>query len=164
MMTKILMAAIIMISMIVPTRAETVSLYASVDDSSSTINLLTDIMRNDPSYDPYNQFVALRSGDHEYRIYFGADLTKQSVCYTYTTSYMQNPASLIRSTVDSGLTVNKNGYLCVGNIAGSSASALADEYKTHTVLAVLAILFVILWIFHMFRRQRSSGDRYYRVR
>lgn len=163
-MTKLVLAFIIMISMIVTARAETVSLYASVDDSNATINLLTDIMRNDPSYDPYNQFIAFRSGDHEYRIYFGADLTKNSVCYVYTTSYMQNPASLIRSTINSGLTINKNGYMCVGNIAGSTASALADEYKTHTVLVVLAILFVILWIYHIFRRKRSSGDRYYKVR
>lgn len=163
-MTKILLAAIIMVSMVVPARAENVSLYASVDDSNSIVNLLTDIMRNDAAYDPYNQFVALRSSDHEYRIYFGKNISESSVCYTYTTAYMQQPASLVRSEISDGLVVQKNGYICVGNLGGTSASSLAETYKHQSVLVVLAILFTIFWIFHIFRRQRSSGDRYYRVR
>ena len=81
MMTKILLAAIIMVSMVVPARAENVSLYASVDDSNSIVNLLTDIMRNDAAYDPYNQFVALRSADHEYRIYFGKNISQSKLLY-----------------------------------------------------------------------------------
>lgn len=71
-----------------PVSAETVQLYASVDDSNSTVNLLGDVMRNDPAYDPYNQYAILRAGERDYRVYFGRDISKSSICYTYTLRLM----------------------------------------------------------------------------
>ena len=80
------MAFALILGFVLPASAETVQLYASVDDSNSTINLLGDVMRNDPAYDPYNQYAILRAGERDYRVYFGKDISKSSICYTYTPS------------------------------------------------------------------------------
>lgn len=163
-MIRLLVVITMSLLFIVPVKADSVSLYASVDDSNNTVNLLGDIMRNDPAYDPYNEYVIVRSGEREYRLYFGEDLSKSSVRYTYIPSYMANPASLSRSNVNTNLDIISNGYTYVGNINGSLASSSVDNYKTNYVLSVCAIILVIFVIFKIFRRERSSGDRYYKVR
>lgn len=163
-MIRFLVIIIASVCLIIPVKADNVSLYGSLDDSNNIANLLGDVMRNDPAYDPYNEYVIVRSGEREYRLYFGEDLSKSSVKYTYIPSYMANPASLSRSNVNNSLDIISNGYTYVGNINGSLASSSVDNYKTNYVLSVCAILIVIFVIFKIFRRERSSGDRYYRVR
>lgn len=150
---------------ILPASAETVQLYASVDDSNSTVNLLGDVMRNDPAYDPYNQYAILRAGERDYRIYFGKDISESSICYVYVPAYLNNQASINRRVVGSGLTITKNGYWFVGNIDGSLASSSIDNYNSNYVLGVVLLVVVLFIIFKMFRRHKSvSSSRYYSVR
>lgn len=148
----------------IPVYAESVNLYASIDDSNSTANLLGDLMRNDSAYDPYNEYVILRAGERDYRCYFGPDLQESSICLTYIAGSMGSPASLSRRVVSSGLSIVQNGYWVVGNIEGSVASSSIETYKTNYVLVIVALAIVIFLLFKFFRRERSSGDRYYRVR
>lgn len=163
-MIKIIVAFMMIVLFMIPSFADNVSLSYSVDDSNNTVNMLGDLMRNDPAYDPYNEFVIMRSGEREYRLYFGRDLEESSIKYVYVPSYMQTPASLIRSISASGLNITANGNTYVGNVPGSLASSTVDNYKTNYVLTICCIVIVVFVVFKLFRRQRSGGDRYYRVR
>lgn len=148
-----------------PVSAESVQLYASVDDSNSTVNLLGDVMRNDPAYDPYNQYAILRAGERDYRVYFGKDISKSSICYTYIPSAYGVQASIVRRVVGSGLSISKQGFWFVGNIEGSLASSSVDNYNSNYILGVVLIIVALFILFKLFRRHKSvSSTRYYSVR
>lgn len=145
--------------------ADTVSLYANIDDSSSQCNILIDAMRSDENYDPYNEYVVLRAGDRDYRVYFGPDVkNKVAVWYKFTPSYQQAPASLQRGITNGSLTINDNGYYYVGNITGALASAQAESYKLGVIITVAAIIIVFVILFKMFRKGSGVKAKYYRVR
>lgn len=164
MMIKIILSIILIFVFSVSAHAETISLYASVDDSSGSVNMLGDLMRNDPEYDPFNEYVICRTGERDYRLYFGKDLDEFSICYIYQTSAYNVPATLSRRSVNDGLNINKNGYWYVGNIDGSLASQSIDTYKTNYVLVVLLIVITLFVIFKVFRRHQKTHNQYYSVR
>lgn len=144
--------------------ADTVSLYANIDDSSSQCNLLIDAMRSDQAYDPYNEYAVVRAGEYDYRIYFGEDLNgSQLVFYRYQPSRQGIPASLTRGTA-SNLNINNNGYYFVGNIPGALASAQAEQYKLGAVITVVGIVILILILFKLFRKSEGRKAKYYSVR
>ena len=144
--------------------ADSVSLYANIDDSSSQCNILIDAMKNDPGYDPYNEFVVLRAGERDYRIYFGKDvLNGFTIYYKLTPAYGQTPASLVRGS-SNGLNITKNGYYYVGNIEGSLASSQAETYKMGFIIMVAAIVIIILILFKIFRKGSGAKVKYYKVR
>lgn len=164
-MIRICLALLLIVGLVVPASAETVQLYASVDDSNSTVNLLGDVMRNDPAYDPYNEYAILRAGERDYRVYFGKDLSESSICYTYIPSQYNVQASIDRRIVSSGLTISKQGFWFVGNIEGSLASSSVDNYNTNYIFGVVLLIVTMFIIFKMFRRHKSvSSTRYYSVR
>lgn len=164
-MIKVFVALCMIFAFVLPASAETVQLYASVDDSNNTVNLLGDVMRNDPAYDPFNQFAILRAGERDYRCYFGKDISKSSICYVYTSSAYNVPASIDRRIVSSGLNISKRGYWFVGNIDGSLASSSIDNYNSNYILGVVLLVLAVFFIFKIFRRHKSvSSSRYYSVR
>lgn len=164
-MIKVFVVLSLIFAFVLPASAETVQLYASVDDSNSTVNLLGDVMRNDPAYDPYNQYAILRAGERDYRVYFGKDISKSSICYIYTPSYYNVQASIDRRIVSSGLNISKQGYWFVGNIDGSLASSSIDNYNSNYILGVVLLVVAVFLIFKIFRRHKSvSSSRFYSVR
>ena len=164
-MIRFFLAFALILGFVLPASAETVQLYASVDDSNSTVNLLGDVMRNDPAYDPYNQYAILRAGERDYRVYFGKDISKSSICYIYTPSAYNVQASLDRRIISSGLNISKQGYWFVGNIDGSLASSSVDNYNSNYILGVVLLVVAVFLIFKIFRRHKSvSSSRYYSVR
>ena len=164
-MIRFILAFALILCFVLPASAETVQLYASVDDSNSTVNLLGDVMRNDPAYDPYNQYAILRAGERDYRVYFGKDISKSSICYIYTPSAYNVQASIDRRIVSSGLNISKQGYWFVGNIDGSLASSSVDNYNSNYILGVVLLVVAVFLLFKIFRRHKSvSSSRYYSVR
>lgn len=144
--------------------ADTVNLYANIDDSSSQCNMLIDVMRSDTNYDPYNQYAVVRAGEYDYRIYFGADLSDSELTfYKYVPSRQGTPASLTRGTANN-LTINKNGYYYVGNVEGALASAQAEQYKLGAVITICAVFIVLLMLFRTFRKSEGRKGKYYSVR
>lgn len=164
-MIRFILAFALILCFVLPASAESVQLYASVDDSNSTVNLLGDVMRNDPAYDPYNQYAILRAGERDYRVYFGKDISKSSICYIYTPAAYNVQASIDRRIVSSGLNISKQGYWFVGNIDGSLASSSVDNYNSNYILGVVLFVVAVFLIFKIFRRHKSvSSSRYYSVR
>ena len=145
--------------------ADSVSLYSNIDDSSSQCNLLIDAMRSDQTYDPYNEYVVVRAGDRDYRIYFGSDLDQSvAIYYRYTPQYQTMPASMTRGSTNGSLTIIDNGYYYVGNIPGSLSSAQAESYKLGAIITVCGIIVVFLILFKVFRKSSGTNAKYYRVR
>lgn len=144
--------------------ADTINLYGSIDDSSSYCNLLIDVMQNDSSYDPFYQYVVLRAGERDYRVYFGEDISSSNlVYYKYVPSYQQVSANITRGTASS-LSINTNGYYYVGNVEGSLRSLQADQYKIYSIIGVAAILIILLILFRIFRKTEGRKAKYYSVR
>lgn len=144
--------------------ADTVTLYANIDDSSNTANMLVDVMRNDAAYDPYNEFAVVRAGEYDYRVYFGKKLSGSDlVYYRYTPSTYGSPASIQRGTARS-LSINKNGYYYVGNTEGALASAAAENYKVGAVVSIAVVVIVFFVIFRTFRKTQGNKVHYYKVR
>ena len=122
-MTKRVICVLLILPLfLLPAAADTVTLYNNIDDSNSTCNLLIDAMRSDRSYDPYYQYAVVRSGEYDYRIYFGPDLAGSDlVYYRYIPGTYGSSASMSRGTASS-LTINRNGYYYVGNVDGALSS------------------------------------------
>lgn len=147
-----------------PVFADTVTLYGNIDDSSNTANILVDVMRNDSSYDPYNEYAVVRAGEYDYRVYFGKKLSGSDlVFYRYTPSTYGSAASIQRGTANS-LTINRNGYYYVGNTEGALASASAENYKVGVVITVAVVVIVFFVIFRTFRKTEGNKVHYYKVR
>lgn len=160
----ILCISCLSIMFVVLVYADNVTLYANIDDSSSQANLLVDFMRNDPNYDPYNEYCILRSGEREYRCYFGKSLNGSDLTLLqYTTSYQLIPAQLNRFTGRS-LNINKNGYYYIGNVEGSSASNQVEQYKMGSILTMAAIAALFLILFRTFRKSEHKRMKFYNVR
>lgn len=150
----------IIIIHIVIVYADTVTCWGSVDDSNSTVDMLIDLMVNDEAYDPLDQYAVIRTGEREYRLYFGRDLAgDQIVRYIYTPAYLQQQAQLTRSRVDN-LTINRAGYLYVGNTPEALSSIKATQYKFYTVGVVTAVLILVLMIMRHLRRRRGTAPDY----
>lgn len=144
--------------------ADSVSLYSNIDDSNTYCNILIDVMRSDIDYDPYNEYVVVRAGEYDYRIYFGENLNgSELVYYRYQPTRQSIPASLTRGTA-SNLNINKNGYYYVGNVPGALASAQAEQYKLGAILTVAAIVILILVLFKLFRKSEGRKTKFYTVR
>lgn len=144
--------------------ADTVNLYANLDDSNTSCNILIDAMYNDPAYDPYNQYAVIRAGEYDYRVYFGKDLSGGDlVYYQYTPAQYQNPASISRGTANS-LTINRHGYYFVGNVDGALSSQQAENYKTGVIISMAAIAIVFLILFGRYRHSEGRKAKYYSVR
>lgn len=145
-------------------QAETINAYASVDDSSNVANLLTDVMRSDSEYDPYNEYAIIRVTDTQYVLVFAPKLSGNRVVkYTYTIQTMGQPATIYR-TITSNVTVNRGSYICVGNLQGFATSALSEQYKTQYVLVVLAVVIVIYLMIRHHKKSEGARVQYYKVR
>lgn len=142
--------------------ADTVVPYGSVDDSNSVVNLLTDVMRSDTQYDPYNEYLIVRTGEREYSLYFGKKLSEGAVRYVYVQQYAQQPSSLTRSVVNS-VSLTSNGYVCVGTSQGQARSSLAEDYKTKSVLIVASVTVLVVVLFGRFRKSEGVKSTFYKV-
>lgn len=132
--------------------AETVSLYANLDDSSSQANLLADLMVNDPDYDPADQYNIVRVGQYDYRCYFGKDLENGDIiCLQYQPSYQQTPSRISRYSVNS-LYIIQNGYYFTGNTPGSARSQIVEEFNFKQIVIIGISAIVILFGFKTFRK------------
>lgn len=161
---SVIFCFMLIITFVLPVGAETVNLYANIDDSSSQSNLLIDAMRSDQAYDPFYEYVVLRSGEYEYTCYFAPDLSKSNIVkLTFVPSRSGLPASLSRSTVSS-LTINKHGYYYVGNVPGALSSAQAESYKLGAIVTMAAIAIIVLILFKIFRKSEGRKTKYYSVR
>lgn len=144
--------------------ADTVNLYANLDDSNTNCNILIDAMYNDPKYDPYNQYAVMRTGEYEYRVYFGEDLNgSELVYYQFVPAQYQTPATLSRGTASS-LTINRRGYYFVGNVDGALSSSQAENYKVGAIITIAAIIIVFLLLFRTFRKSEGRKAKYYSVK
>lgn len=158
------LSCFIFLSMGITAYCDNVTLYSSIDDSSSQANLLTDIMRNDSNYDPFNDYAIVRAGERDYRIYFGSDITGDTLtCIQYIPSYQMQATQINRFT-NRSLSINKNGFYYCGSVEGVPSSKLVDDYKTGIVVVVAAIVILTLFIFKIFRKSDHKKAKFYSVR
>lgn len=144
-----------------PVSSETVSLYGSVDDSNSTVNLLSDIMVNDQAYDPLDDYVILRVGQYDYRAYFSSDLDgDEIICLQYTPAYQYTPAQLSRYSVNN-LEIIRNGYIYAGNTPGSARSSSVSQFNFQQIVIFSVVFIIILIGFHFFRKRFRTQVRGY---
>lgn len=144
--------------------ADNITLYSSIDDSSSQANLLTDIMRNDRNYDPFNEYAIVRAGERDYRIYFGKNLDENELTMIQYIPAYQLQAAQINRSINKSLSVQKNGFYYCSSREGSPGSKLVDDYKLGVIITGCAIIILVLFIFRIFRKSDHKKAKFYNVR
>lgn len=125
--------------------------YGSVTDSSSQVNILYDAYLNFEDFSFENDFLILREDQYSYYLFYG-DLTSSEVSYIrYYSEGSYNSQYLISYGTDDNFSYTLNNYTVVGTVPGSLA--LTDHFSNERFnsFRVILILFVILFIFSIFR-------------
>lgn len=140
--------------------AASFTLYSSLSGDDSVCNRLIGLYRNSDSYSPYNQFLVCRTGQYEYYLFSGSDLT-QSYDYIRYYALTSGYSSQWNISYGSGnsLSINYNSYVPVGNVSESVSSALAEEFKFQYVAIVLLSLVAIVILFKVFRFRFKTAEQ-----
>lgn len=137
-----------------------VSVYAGVSDSDQIVKNLIGIYQNDNSYDPFNEYVVLRSGQYEYYVFFGKDLSDDYRYYRYYgTQNGYNTVWQIDTGTGNNLRIDSHGYLYVGNTQGAINSEKETSNKYLYVIMSVAILIAIVVIFKTFRQRYTPTKK-----
>lgn len=160
---SVLISLILMIVFVPVVAGDTINCYSNTDPESSTVGLLVNVMRSDPAYDPFDQYVVCRSSDTTYTLAFGADLNAGATVYIYTQQLAGVPARLTRSEAAS-IAVNDHGYYYCGNAFDGIVNSRAESYKYQSVLIVAVVVIVLLILLKLFRRSAHNKIAYYSVR
>lgn len=141
--------------------AQSYTLYSSMGETDTNTRNLIGMYQNSPYYDPYNQFFVCRTGQYEYHIFFGKNLSDE---YRYYKYYGQNLGGYQQTYyfdagTGSNLQINYNGYVGVGNVENSIMSEKAESFKFQYIIIILTILITIVVLFKVFKLHYNSSDR-----
>ena len=141
--------------------AQSYTLYSSVGETDTNTRNLIGLYQNSPYYDPYNQFFVCRTGQYEYHIFFGKNLSYE---YRYYRYYGTNQGGYQQTYYfDSGsgnnLQIAHNGYVGVGNVENSLQSDKAETFKFQYVIIILTLLITSVFLFKVFKMRFNGSDR-----
>lgn len=141
--------------------AESFSAYGSVTDSSSQVNILLDAYFNQSDFDPFAQYIIIRVGEYDYRLFYGSDLTASGVKFLdysrYSSGSYNYEYRLTSGQLSGSLSYSLGNYTAVGNIPGTLQSSDFRSSQFHYVALYILIAFIILFAFSLFRVR--IGDR-----
>lgn len=157
----VLITCLLFFDLIFISYAESFTAYGSVNDQTSQVNILTDAYINSSYYSPFNQYLIMRVGEFQYRLFTAPDLSGSNpISYidyqrysigSYNYEYRLTYGSI------SSLSYSLGNYTAVGNIPGTLQSSDLRQSNFYFVLQILVIVFIILFIFSIFRIKTSRG-------
>lgn len=143
--------------------AQTVNLYRSINPNDSVVTSLLGLYRNRSDYNPFDEYFICRSGENEYYLFFGQQLSESYnyIRYYGTTSGYNTTWSYSEGT-GTNLNVVSGIYKGVGNVSDSISSSVAENFKFQYVVVIAVVLISIILLFKVFRfsfrnRFKSEG-------
>lgn len=156
-----LVTCLLFFDLIILSYAESFTAYGSVTDQSSQVNILTDAYINSPYYSPFNQYLIIRVGEYQYRLFTAPDLSGDDrisyIDYQRYSIGSYNYEYRITYGSISSLSYSLGNYTAVGNIPGTLQSSDLRQSNFYFVIQILIIIFIILFIFSIFRIKTSRG-------
>ena len=157
----LLVSCLLFFDLIIFSYAESFTAYGSVTDQTSQVNILTDAYINSQYYSPFNQYLIMRVGEYQYRLFTALDLTGDDrISYidyqrysigSYNYEYRLTYGSI------SSLSYSLGNYTAVGNLPDTLQSSDLRQSNFYFVIQILLIVFIILFIFNIFRIKTSRG-------
>lgn len=137
--------------------AENISLYGSVTDQTPQVNILMGLLPNEQEFKIGMQYIVVRYGDYNYRLFYARDLSSDPVRYIdysrYNISGYNYDWRILRGETIHPV-LNTNNYTYVSNTQGGIYKAVESYFSDKFVVWLLPVVSVIL-IFYALRPKRG---------
>lgn len=150
---------LILIFIPVSASAATYSLYSSVTASTSQISLLIDSMHNQRDYNPFRNWVAFRTDQNDYSLFYNIKDDRSAIRLRYyATNNGYTTVWHFTKTNETNFAYNPNEYTYAGNISGSLGSQNDSDFLHNFIFKFTVPFILVLFIFFIFRvKKRSRG-------
>lgn len=135
------------------------SIYGNVTPTTSQIVILTEAMINDDNFNSREPWVAARTSEYEYTIYYNIDFDESEAnYYKYSAigSGYQNVWNLTSGNTSNFSMPNTFNYTVVGNVEGSLYSELYNNYKSNYYRNFFIIFIFFILAYFIFRIRKKE--------
>lgn len=139
-----------------PALAATYTLYGSVTDTTSQINVLIGILQNQTDFKIGYQYLAARIGEYDYRLFYGEDLTDDFLYIDYSRYNTSQYNYEWRLSYGSGSNLNivSNNYTYVSNTPGGIYKSIEQNIYYKWAVYIIPLIAILL-IFYLFRPSKG---------
>lgn len=130
--------------------------YASVTTSTANIQLLISTMLNQSDFDPFKDWVGIRTGQYDYSVFYNIDDGDNVVRLRYYG--VQNGYNIdyyYSKTIESNFSYYRGNYTVVGNTEDSLASADFQNFYNRNIVNLSLPFILIVFLFFVFRIRKS---------
>lgn len=153
-----LLVALVLVLPLDYSHAASYSAYSSVTASTSQINILIQSMLNQPDFNPFDDWIGIRTSDYDYSVFYNIKDSSAVRLRYYATSSGYNTVWHFAKSEDNNFSFDRGEYTIVGNISDSLGSDSFREYLSHFMLSSCLPLSCVLLIFFIFRIKKRRGD------
>ena len=132
--------------------AASFSAYGSVSNSTSYVQTLVGYYMNSDEYKFTNDFIVIRTGQYQYDLFFGKELSGTVKYYrlsAQTSGY--NTEWIFSSGSVSNFSYSLGNYTAVGNVSGSITSSDYRSQRFYLLGEIFLVLIIILIALRLFR-------------
>lgn len=159
-MKRICIICICTIIILIPisVSAESFSAYSSVTENSSQISILLQYLFNQEDFDCFKDFVALRTGDYDYSLFYNIEGGNARRLRYYATSSGYN--TIWHATISdvSNFSFNSGNYTVVGNVDNSLGSSLYQDYCNRYILKICIPFILVILIFFVWKIKHRNKE------
>lgn len=131
--------------------------YSSVTASTANISILINTLCNQSDFDPFEDWIGIRTGQYDYSIFYNIDDNGNAVRLRYygvqTSGY--NIEYYFSKSVESNFSFYRGNYTIVGNIEDSLASPDFQDYFNHHIVNLCFPFILVAFLFFVFRIRKS---------
>lgn len=142
----------------IPSFAESFSAYGSITPSTSQISALIDSMYNQSDFDPFKDFIGIRTGDYDYSIFYNIEngsaqrLRYYGVVQGYSTTWYFSKSDISNFSYDRG------NYSIIGNTDDSLGIPSYYTFYHTFIISISVLLLTITFLFFVFRIRKGKGS------
>lgn len=155
----IILSLLLLLSFSVSSFAANYSVYSSVTPSTSQISILINTLQNQPDLKPFLHWVAFRTGDYDYSLFYNIkdDGSALRLRYYATSSGYNTVWHLVKSS-ENNFSYYSNNYTVVGTDINTLGSDSYQQFVFRYILKISVPFILILFIFFIFRIKRRGRE------
>lgn len=131
--------------------------YASVTSTTANIKLLVDTMLNQDDFDPFKDWVGIRSGQYDYSVFYNIDNGNVIRLRYYGVQNGYNIDYYFSKTIESNFSYDRGSYTIVGNTLDSLASSDYQNYYSRNIVNLCVPFILVIFLFFVFRIRKRKG-------
>lgn len=130
--------------------------YASVTASTSNISMLTETMYNQSDFDPFKDWVGIRTGQYDYSIFYNIDNGSCTRLRYYGITNNYNTDWYLSKTVESNFSYNRGNFTVVGNTEDCLGVSSYREFFFQNILIISVPAILIVSLLFCFRVRKRG--------